>query len=306
MASVFIDGSNGTTGLQIKDRLLSRDDIKLISVPEEKRHDPDAKFHAMKQADITILCLPDEAAKEDALLAAECDTVVIDTSTAHRTEDGWTYGMPEIYTDKKIIKESRRVANPGCHASGYILLMHPLVENGIISEDARLSCTSLTGYSGGGKKMIAEYESDGRNKDLSSTGLYALGQNHKHLPEMVKYSGIKTAPVFCPVVCDFYSGMQTLITLDAEDVCGGAEAIKEVYKNVYNGKIVKYKENVGGFIYSSALSGRDDMTVLVLGNEERIVLTALYDNLGKGASGSAVQNLNIITGAEETKGLILE
>ena len=305
MAKIFIDGSSGTTGLRIRERLAQREDIELINVPYEKRHDPLVRKEAIAASDITFLCLPDDAAKESAQLAEDLDTVIIDTSTAHRVSEGWVYGLPELKGQKEKIKSAKRIANPGCHATGFITLVQPLVEAGIISKDQFLQCTSLTGYSGGGKKMIAQYEDPERDPLLDAPRLYGLTQNHKHLKEMKALCLLEHAPAFSPIVADFYSGMETIIPLFKEEIAGSAEDIINVYKQMYQGKIITYADaSKDGMISAAFMKGRDDMLVHVEGNEERIVLTAVFDNLGKGASGAAIQNMNIVLGTDETKGLV--
>ena len=304
---VFIDGSSGTAGLKIHDRIAARGDIELIEAPHEKHRDKNTRRDAINAADIAFLCLPDEGSIESAGLVESENVVVIDTSTAHRTAPGWEYGFPELSGRREKIAASKRIANPGCHASGFIALTQPLVEAGIIPKTLGLSCFSLTGYSGGGKKMIAQYEDENREALLSSPRLYGTGQNHKHLREMTLIPGLSVPPIFCPVVADYYSGMEAVVTLFAKDISGSAENIKAVYRELYSGKVVRYAENAGedGFAAAGGYSGRDDMEIAVFGNEERIVLTARFDNLGKGASGAAIQNMNIVIGADETEGLVL-
>ncbi len=307
MTTVFIDGSAGTTGLRIYERLTARRDIELITLSDELRKDKSARQDAMSKANITFLCLPDDAAREAAILADSTDTVVIDTSTAHRTLDCWTYGMPELMGMREKISASKRIANPGCHASGFIALMAPLVDAGIVKGDELLSCMSVTGYSGGGKKMIAEYESEDKSSLLSAPRQYGLSQSHKHLKEMAKMSGLDNPPVFCPVVSNFYSGMEVTVPLFASRLNGCIDDIKEVYRLRYHSPIVHFEDSSdeNGFISSNALSGRDDMQISVYGNEERIILVSRFDNLGKGASGAAIQNMNIVLGVDETTGLIV-
>lgn len=306
MAKVFIDGSAGTTGLRIYERLSARNDIELIKLTEELRKDEGARKDAIHAADIAFLCLPDAAAKESAALAEGSDTVIIDTSTAHRTSDGWVYGFPEIVGADKVAA-SKRIANPGCHASGFIALVAPLVKLGILKADAALSCWSLTGYSGGGKKMIADYEGEARNPLLDGPRFYGLSQVHKHLKEMKIISGLSVDPIFCPIVADFYSGMEVGVSVFKDDLNGTLDDIKAAYKGFYKGPLVRFAESAdeGGFISAAACSGRDDMVVTVTGNEDRVVLVSLFDNLGKGASGAAIQNMNIVMGVEETTGLTL-
>ena len=303
---VFIDGSVGTTGLRIKDRLIERSDIELILLPEEIRKDAAARKDAIEKADIAFFCLPDDAAREAAEMMSGSDTVIIDTSTAHRTADGWTYGMPELGggAQRELIKNSKRISNPGCHASGFIALIAPLIEKGLIAEDAALSCFSLTGYSGGGKKMIADYEDPANTESLAAPRQYGIGQSHKHLKEMQALTGLKTAPIFSPIVSSYYSGMEVSVPLFAKDLKGGMEDVKRVYSS-YSG-LIRYCEDIddAGFISASKMSGRDDMLISVSGNDERMILTAVFDNLGKGASGAAIQNMNIVMGTDEAAGLV--
>ena len=305
MAKVFIDGSAGTTGLRIRERLGERKDIELLILPEELRKDTSARAEMLNKSDVSFLCLPDAAAVEAVSLIDDPDTVVIDTSTAHRTADGWIYGMPELTGQRELIKASKRIANPGCHAGGFIALVRPLVEKGILSPDIRLSCFSLTGYSGGGKKMIAEYEADGRDPLLDAPRIYALPQAHKHLPEMKKLSLLEHEPVFSPIVASYYSGMEVSVGVTRDVISGGIEDIKAVYKEYYNSGLIRYDDSTeGGFISASAFSGRDDMCVAVYGNDDRITLISRFDNLGKGASGAAIQNMNICLGLPEDTGLV--
>ena len=304
MTKLFIDGSAGTTGLRIAERLNGRTDLELIRIPEDLRKDPKAREEAINAADIAFFCLPDAAAVEAAALV-HGSTAVIDTSTAHRTAEGWAYGFPELHGRRAQIAASRCVANPGCHASGFIALVEPLVYEGLIRPDTALSCFSVTGYSGGGKSMIAEYEAQERASELSSPRQYALGQEHKHLKEMVQISGLSTAPVFCPIVADYYSGMAVTVPLFKKDLRGSAEDICALYQSCYAGPIVRYLPYDGGMIAGNSLAGKDTMEISVAGNAERILLIARFDNLGKGASGAAIQNMNILLGLEETTGLIL-
>lgn len=306
MKKVFIDGSAGTTGLRIYERLENRKDIELLKLSEENRKDKSARKDAINSSDIAFLCLPDDAARESVSLCENEDTVIIDTSTAHRTAKGWVYGFPELSPGRKAeIAASKRIAVPGCHASGFISLIYPLIENGIIEKSALLSCFSITGYSGGGKKMIAEYEGENRDILLSSPRQYSIGQTHKHLPEMSAVTGIENYPVFSPVVADFYSGMTVTVPIFDSMINGSAEDIKKIYKQKYTGPIVSYVENAdkNGFIAANKLSGKDSMEISVAGNDERILLISRYDNLGKGASGAAIECMNIVLGLPETEGL---
>lgn len=311
MYKVFIDGKAGTTGLKIYDRLEQRDDIELLTLPDELRKDENARREMLGKADIAFLCLPDAASVEAVSLLDNPDTVLIDTSTAHRTSPDWAYGFPELSAGMhENIRTSKRIAVPGCHASGFIALVYPLVSAGILSSDATLSCFSLTGYSGGGKNMIAEYEAVDRKSELSSPRQYGIAQTHKHLPEMKAISGIKEPPVFCPVVADFYSGMQVTIPLSKSMLVSGktVDDVIYAYKEKYQGPIVSYVEDMsdGGFIGSNNLSGYDNMQISVSGNDDRILLLARYDNLGKGASGAAVECMNIAMGADPTTSLVIK
>lgn len=300
MYKVFIDGGEGTTGLRIFDRIKQRDDIILITLPNEVRKDPDARKKAINESDVTILCLPDAASVESVSLVENPNTVIIDASTAHRTEKGWTYGFPEIYGQDggTLVSTSKRIAVPGCHASGFIALVKPLVDAKIIPTDLKLSVTSLTGYSGGGKKMIAQYEDQNVSSLLLAPRVYGISQNHKHLKEMKYICGLEHAPIFTPIVSNFYSGMCVTVNLFGDDINGSIEDIKKIYSQLYNGNIVKYYDTIdeGGFVSSHLLSKCDNMRISVLGNEDRIQLCAVYDNLGKGASGAAVECLNLVTG----------
>lgn len=308
MKKIFIDGKAGTTGLRIYERLANRKDVSLILLSDEQRKDAAARSSALNSADIAFLCLPDPAAIEAVSMVQNPNTVIIDTSTAHRTDPAWAYGYPELSKDfEQKILSSKRIAVPGCHAGGFIALVYPLIEAGILEKNALLTCHSLTGYSGGGKKMIAEYEAEGRNALLSSPRQYGITQQHKHLKEMRAITGLEEFPVFSPIVADFYSGMEVSVPLFASQLSGGKtiDDIRKVYKEKYNGPVVSYCEKADeeGFIAAGALSGKDSMKVTVCGNEERIMLVALYDNLGKGASGAALECLNLVMGKEKDFGL---
>jgi len=304
MKKVFLDGSAGTTGLRIRERLEKRSDIELIILPENLRKDEYARRGAINEADFVFLCLPDSAALDAVKLCENDSTVIIDASTAHRTSDGWVYGFAELSGQRKKIISSKRIANPGCHASGFIALIRPLTEKGIISGTDLLSCFSLTGYSGGGKKMIAEYEEMSDNL-LNAPRQYGLSQNHKHLPEMAKMCGLLNPPVFSPIVAPFYSGMEVCVPISPKALGTGKSDIEEIYKSYYADGTVYFEENADedGFLSALALSGRDDMEISVHGNNERLLLTARFDNLGKGASGAAIQNMNLAMGISETTGL---
>lgn len=310
MKQIFIDGKAGTTGLRIYERLAGRSDIILRTLPEAERKDPMRRREMLNSADIVFLCLPDEAAREAVSFVENPETVVIDTSTAHRTSPGWLYGFPEVtagFTHK--LRSARRIAVPGCHASGFIALVKPLVEAGLLAPAVRLTCHSVTGYSGGGKSMIAQYEAVEKPALLTAPRQYGLTQQHKHLREMTRICGLDTEPIFCPIVSDFYSGMMVTVPLFAADITAGrtAEDVRAVYRDRYTGPIICYTAaDEDGFLSAAGLSGTDGMDIAVFGNDERLLLTARYDNLGKGASGAAVQVLNLLLQAEETAGLHLK
>lgn len=301
---VFIDGAEGTTGLKIHQYFEQRDDIELININSEKRKDLDERLTCIRKADISFLCLPDAASREIAA-AAPKECRILDTSTAHRTASSWVYGMPELCREQREkIRNSSRVAVPGCHATGVILLTRPLIESGVISSDYSFAAFSLTGYSGGGKKMIAQYEDDDREKSLESPRQYGITQKHKHLPEIVAAAGMKSAPSFIPVVADYYSGMQVIVPVRG---AGSKEKVQKLFREYYEGQpLVKVVDSAdeGGFIAADRLAGTNRLEITIEGNDDNILLIATYDNLGKGASGAAVQNMNIMLGIEETKGLI--
>ena len=310
---VYIDGKDGTTGLQIYDRLAARDDIGLLLIDEAKRKDPGERKRLMAEADIVFLCLPDAAAITAADLVENPDTVVLDTSTAHRTAPGWTYGFPELSPEREAaIRTAKRIAVPGCHASGFIVLVYPLVEAGILPPDALLTCYSLTGYSGGGKKMIAEYESADRpaHSKLDAPKSYGLSLAHKHLPEMKEISGLAHTPMFVPVVCDYYCGMQVLVPLDLTVAGTTAEAVAaglaDYYKDAATVKVHALNEPLPeNGLYSNAMAGTDRMELYLTVNAagDQMMLVSLFDNLGKGSSGAAVQCMNLMLGLPETQGL---
>ena len=305
MYKIFIDGSAGTTGLKIVDRLSSRNDIELIRLPEDLRKDLSARKDAINSADVVFLCLPDLAAKESVSLIENENVKVIDTSTAHRTNLDWEYGFPEIQGRREKIANSKRIANPGCHASGVISLVAPLIDAGVVANDVLLNCFSITGYTGGGKKMIAEYESSEMPSLYQAPRQYGLSQQHKHLPEIKTICGLENLPVFCPIVAPYAQGMEVTVPLFKSQLKCSVSDLKEIYKNTYTGKLVHLDEedDESGFLSANKYSGRDDMGISVHGNEERILLVSRFDNLGKGASGAAIQNMNIILGVEETTGL---
>ena len=305
---VYIDGKEGTTGLQIYERLGSRDDIELLLIDEDKRKDTEERRKFLNAADLVFLCLPDAAAIEAVSLIDNPNTRVIDASTAHRTNPDWDYGFPELSPeDLENIKKSKRVANPGCHATGFIACVYPLVAMGILPADALLSSFSLTGYSGGGKKMIAQYESADKEADLFAPCPYGMGQGHKHLPEMQAVCGLAHKPVFSPIVDDYYKGMATTVPLHMSQLKGVATVaeVREKLQAYYAGqKMVTVSAAADtAKIYGNAKAGQDTLEIIVAGNDEQFTVTALFDNLGKGASGAAVQNMNIMLGFEADKGL---
>ncbi len=308
MFKVFIDGREGTTGLRIVERLQNRKDISLMLIDEALRKDPAERKKYLNSCDIAFLCLPDAAAMEAVSMIENENVRVIDTSTAHRTNPDWVYGFPELKTSlAKALPSAKRVAVPGCHASGFVALVAPLVEAGIIDSDALLSCFSLTGYSGGGKKMIAAYENE-KEDEMNSPRIYALSQQHKHLREMAAISGLKNPPVFSPIVDDFYSGMLVSVPFFASQVKGGIEAVKKTYLEKYASQNMVdvsdiSAEGSGGMLGSNNLSGNDRMQIFVCGNDERFTVSARFDNLGKGASGAAVQCMNIMLGLDPATGL---
>ena len=307
---VFIDGKAGTAGLELSMLLRDRDDISILEIDEENRKNLDAKLKLVNDSDLTFLCLPDTAAREIAD-AAPKDARIIDTSTAHRTSEGWTYGMPEIGFREEI-KTASRVANPGCHATGFIMAVRPLVECGLASADDPFTATSLTGYSGGGKQMISEYENPKRDLKLDSPAQYALTQQHKHLPEMKKITGLEYEPIFNPYVCDYFQGMTVTVGLHARLLAKKVTArdVWEMMSEHYAGcRFVKVAGFMGEgtlteqFIPANTLAGTNNMEIFVYGNDDRIMLTSRFDNLGKGASGAAVQCLNIRMGIDEGESL---
>ena len=306
MTKVFIDGSAGTTGLRIRERISARPGLSLITLPEELRKDPSARAGALDAADVAFLCLPDAAAVEAVSLVSSDSTVIIDTSTAHRTAEGWTYGFPELAGRREQVAASKRIANPGCHASGFIALVAPLVAAGILDPAVRLSCFSITGYSGGGKKMIADYTAENRDPLLDAPRQYGLSQTHKHLPEMAKVCGLQYMPVFCPVVAPYYAGMEVTVPLTPAETGASMEQIREIYRDYYRTGMIFFRDEAdeSGFLSAGSMAGRDDMEISVFGQEDRILLVSRFDNLGKGASGAAIQNMNLVLGLDEAAGLV--
>lgn len=311
---VFIDGSEGTTGLRINERFQKRDDIELLHINPELRKDPDERKKLINASDITFLCLPDVAARESAALAENDNVVIIDASTAHRTEEGWAYGFPELSAaHRTAIQEGKRIAVPGCYASGFISLVYPLIAGGILPKEYPVGCFAISGYSGAGKKTIAAYEQADRPAELSAGREYALTQQHKHLKEMQKITGLVRTPLFSPIIDDYYSGMVVSVQLYA-DLLARKEtpaSLLDYYKAYYqNQRFIQVSTTddeiaAGGFLAGNELSGWDGLKIYATGNEERIVVSAQFDNLGKGASGAAIQCMNIILGCDEAKGLDL-
>ena len=306
---IYIDGKEGTTGLKIFSRLEGRDDIELLLIDEALRKDNAERKRLMNEADLVFFCLPDAAAIEAAQFVENPNTRIIDASTAHRTAAGWDYGFPELSpAHRERIINSRRVANPGCHASGFIASVYPLVASGIIPADYPLTCHSLTGYSGGGKKLIAEYEDENRDPRHESHRIYGLNLTHKHLPEMKAICGLTRTPVFMPILGDFHAGMATSIMLH-NDLLPGKPSAKDIHKLLsdhYAGQHFVSVAEFGGdesVIYASTLTGTNKMKITVCGTNELTSITTEFDNLGKGASGAAVQNMNIMLGFEESRGL---
>ncbi len=310
---VFIDGSEGTTGLRIFERFEGRDDIELLKIPSELRKDPDTIKKYINDSDITFLCLPDAAAMEAADMADE-RVVVIDTSTAHRTTEGWAYGFPELSKKHRdAIRNGKRIAVPGCYASGFIGVGYPLVKEGILPADYPVSVFAVSGYSGGGKKLIAAYEEEGRDPKFDSARMYAWGQSHKHLKEMKAITGLAAEPLFCPMTTNYHSGMIVQVPLftDRLNKKMTPEELRDFFAEYYKGekfiKVLPFGADVeaGGALFSDACAGWDGMEILVTGNNDRIVVATRFDNLGKGASGAAIQCMNIVLGCDEAKGLNL-
>ena len=306
---IYIDGKEGTTGLQIYERLGERDDIELLLIDEEKRKDVEERRKLLNAADLVFLCLPDAAACEAVSLVNNEHTRIIDCSTAHRTAEGWVYGFPELHGRREQIKAAKRVANPGCYATGFLSLMRPLVEMGELASDAFVTCHALSGYTGAGKKAITQYTAPDREQELDSPRHYAVALAHKHIPEMMAVSGLKRRPIFMPMICDFPQGMTVTVPLFAGQLkqTGAIEKLRALYGEYYKGSTVVELRPADapacGFIGSNNLASKDTLQIFVNGNEEQLMLTARLDNLGKGASGAAVQNMNLMLGFEETKGL---
>lgn len=310
MKKIFVDGSAGTTGLRIFERLGKRDDVELITISDEYRKDLDHRKRAIESADAAFLCLPDDAAREIVAAVDTSKVKILDTSTAHRTLSGWAYGFPELSQDfHKNIETMQKIAVPGCHASGFISIVYPLIASGMMPKDYPVTCHSITGYSGGGKKMIAEYEDESRDIEFSSPRQYGLSQNHKHLKEMQEICGLNQKPIFSPIVADFYSGMVVTIPLFPHLLNGKPtlsavhEMLAEHYKNQKMVNVMPASKD--GMLGANNLSGKDRLEIEVTGNDERIIIAARFDNLGKGSSGAAIQCMNIALGFDEIKGLDL-
>lgn len=315
MKKVFIDGSEGTTGLRIFERFEGREDIELLKIPSELRKEPSEVKKYINESDITFLCLPDAAAREAVALVENENTVIIDTSTAHRTQEGWAYGYPELSpSHREAIRTSRRIAVPGCYATGFITAAYPMVARGVLPKAYPVAAFAMSGYSGAGKKTIAVYESGVRDSELDSPREYALSQNHKHLKEMKKITGLERTPLFSPLICDYYSGMVVTLQFYADMLNGNPtpERVHEMFADYYKGeqfiKVMPFGKEAeyNGFLAGNARSGWDGIEIYVTGNEERLLVSTRFDNLGKGASGAAIQCLNIVLGCEESKGLQCE
>lgn len=314
MTKIFIDGKEGTTGLKIFERFKERSDLEILTIDDDKRKDINERKKMINSSDFTFLCLPDAAAVEAVSLTENPNVRIIDASTAHRTNPEWAYGFPELSSDyREKIKNSKRVAVPGCYAGGLISLIYPLIANDFISADYPVTCYALSGYSGAGKKAIAVYEGEDKPYDYNSPRQYALTQQHKHLPEMQQICGLAGKPVFIPVVCDYYSGMVVTVPLIPRLMKKQAapNEIVEMLKKHYEGQpLIKVYDFMGeealsdGFLAANTLSGKNYLEIFVYGNEDRIILSSRLDNLGKGASGAAVQCLNIMMGIDETTGLL--
>ena len=311
---IFIDGSEGTTGLRIHERFAGRDDVELLPIASELRKDAGERKRLINESDITFLCLPDAAARESVSLIENENVRIIDTSTAHRTEEGWAYGFPELSGEfRERIAKGKRIAVPGCYATGFISLVYPLIRSGILPKDYPVATFAMSGYSGAGKKAIAVYESKDRAPEFDAPREYALSQQHKHLKEMTKITGLQRTPLFSPMVCDYYSGMIVTLPLYT-DLLNGKPSLQEVQEKLaafYEGEPfiqvmpLGKEEETNGFLAGNARSGWDGLEIFVTGNEDRILISSRFDNLGKGASGAAIQCMKIVMGVDEKKGLNL-
>ena len=317
MTKVFIDGGEGTTGLRILERFEVRKDVELLKIDSELRKDPEERARLINESDITFLCLPDQAAIEAVSFVREDNerTVIIDASTAHRTNPDWAYGLPELGKEfREKIRNGKRIAVPGCYASGFQMCVYPLIKKGLIDTDYPVAVTALSGYSGAGKKAIALYESPEKSKDLYAPREYALTQMHKHLKEMKAVTGLKVAPLFTPVVDDYYSGMIVSFPIYTHLMKKkvSSEELWAVYEDFFAGekfiKVMPFGSEAknNGFLSANAMSGRDDALIYVTGSEERLLVSAVFDNLGKGASGAAIQCMNIVLNLDEATGLNIE
>ena len=310
--AVYVDGQEGTTGLRINEYLAQRADIEVLRIDADKRKDPAERARLLNAADVAFLCLPDAASREAAAMVTNPKTCLIDASTAHRTAPGWAFGLPELAKGQRArIRESKRIANPGCHASAFILAVRPLVDAGLLSPDALVTATSITGYSGGGKSMIAEYEAGGQPK-LTAPRPYALGLAHKHLPEMMAHTGLKQAPVFMPIVSNFYKGLAVTVPLHLSQLRAGAtpQQVRDALAAHYEGERFVHVKPLrdpdtlaGGFFDVQACNDTNNVDLFVFGSEQQILVMARLDNLGKGASGAAVQSMNVHLGVDESLGL---
>lgn len=298
---VFIDGQAGTTGLQLKSKLVNHPYVTLLEIDEDKRKNSAERQRLMNESNVVFLCLPDAAAIEAVKLVTNPDTVIIDASTAHRTADGWTYGFPEL-SDKhyNAIKNAKRIANPGCHATGFISVVYPLVSSGVMPTSYPVTAHSITGYSGGGNKMIADYEDPDRAEEIGTPRQYGLGQTHKHLPEMKKVTGLDSEPVFNPIVSDYYCGMAVSVPIYTSllNKKMSAEELYIFFSDYYKNSefITVHKTPKSGFLSPIGLEGTNKMNIYVFGNEDRVTITSVFDNLGKGASSAAIENMNIAMG----------
>lgn len=309
---VFVDGQEGTTGLRIHEVLAQRGDLEVLRIDADKRKDASERARLLNAADVAFLCLPDAASREAAAMVTNPRTCLIDASTAHRTAPGWTYGMPELCPGQRdAIRASKRIANPGCHASAFILLLRPLIDAGLVPNEAAVSATSITGYSGGGKKMIEDYRADADAR-LSAPRPYALGLAHKHLPEMKAQTGLHTAPVFMPIVANFYKGLAVSVPLHQSQLAGGAtgaalhQALEERYARERFVRVMPLSDPAtleDGFFDVQACNDSNRVDLFVFANGSQTLLMARLDNLGKGASGAAVQAMNVHLGKEEALGL---
>lgn len=310
--AVFVDGQEGTTGLRIHEYLAARRDIEVLRIDADKRKDPAERARLLNAADVAFLCLPDAASREAAAMVSNPNTCLIDASTAHRTVPGWTFGLPELCKGQRdAIGKAKRIANPGCHASAFILAVRPLVDAGLLGSDALISATSITGYSGGGKSMIAQYQAGGDAK-LESPRPYALGLKHKHLPEMMAHTGLRTAPVFMPIVGNFYKGLAVTVPLHLHQLRAGARAedVQQALEAHYAGerfiRVMPLRDAATleeGFFDVQACNDTNRVDLFVFGSDTQVLVMARLDNLGKGASGAAVQSMNVHLGVDEALGL---